>query len=401
MYKRKSLAALIRFHILASAAAIAPMCIQNAYAQDEVAADEVEEVVITGVRNSLKESASLKKNAAQIMDAISAEDIGQLPDNNMAEALQRVTGIQIGRDDSGAGSGFQVRGLSENRVEIDGQSMAGSGESRSNSFGSIDSALFSGVEVYKSPMADMTEGAIGATIRLKTKQPLAYKKTTFNINAQAKEHVLVDDLAHKVSALGATKFDLDKLGEFGVALNLSNETQVSQAHSFSSNWGLANPDQIQGSSIFTNADGLKNNIYRPQNLNLEQKGFDEEKIGYNLNLQWAFSDRAEVSFSANQTSRERFTTTNQMGINTSKAILARDVTDSNVKDEPVILGPFTRPAAENSFLRICNKDENFDGRVDAACHEPATGEADRFVLQNGVVASQGSEQSGERNTLKS
>ena len=294
MFKTNLLAKHVKLALLASMTVVTPL---TANAAEEVnqaeITNDVEVISVTGVRSSLRDAAFLKKSASQIMDAISAEDIGQLPDNNMAEALQRVTGIQINRDDTGSGSGFQVRGLSQNRVEIDGQSMAGSGEDRSNNFGSIDSALFSGVEVIKSPMADMTEGGIGATVRLKSREPLSFKKPTVNINAALKQDVLADDKGNKLAILGADKYDLGDLGEFGVLVNLTRDEANRATHQFGSNWQLATKEQLDGSDIFLNDDGLKINLYRPQNLALQQQEFAEDKYGANLNLQWAINENAQ------------------------------------------------------------------------------------------------------------
>ena len=111
-----------------TAASIGTLLFMQVSHAQEAADSPVEEIVITGVKQSIQDAASIKRKASQIMDVISAEDIGQLPDNNIAEAMQRVTGVQISRGDTGEGDGFQVRGLSENRVEVNGRSMSSSGE---------------------------------------------------------------------------------------------------------------------------------------------------------------------------------------------------------------------------------------------------------------------------------
>ncbi|MFD2429184.1 TonB-dependent receptor plug domain-containing protein [Sphingobium scionense] len=80
-----------------------------------------EDIVVTGIRSSLQGALNAKRNAAQVLDAISTEDIGKFPDKNVGEALQRVTGVQLTRSD-GEGSGITIRGAdpSLNRVEING-----------------------------------------------------------------------------------------------------------------------------------------------------------------------------------------------------------------------------------------------------------------------------------------
>ena len=100
--------------------------VTNAQTSDEA----IEEVIVTGIRASLQDAINKKRNADDIRDVINAEDVGKLPDSNVAEALQRITGVQIGRS-FGEGSEVAVRGISTNRVELNGQTQVGTGASRS------------------------------------------------------------------------------------------------------------------------------------------------------------------------------------------------------------------------------------------------------------------------------
>ncbi|MCP6600399.1 TonB-dependent receptor plug domain-containing protein, partial [Klebsiella pneumoniae] len=81
-------------------------------------------IVVTGIRASLEQAADIKREAEQVMDVITAEDVGKLPDANVAEALQRVTGVQITRV-FGEGQSVSVRGLQQVRVEVDGRTLLG------------------------------------------------------------------------------------------------------------------------------------------------------------------------------------------------------------------------------------------------------------------------------------
>lgn len=85
---------------------------------------EEQEIVVSGIRNSLQQAAQVKRDAPQVMDVITAEDVGKLPDANVAEALQRVTGVQITRV-FGEGQSVSVRGLQQVRVEVDGRTLLG------------------------------------------------------------------------------------------------------------------------------------------------------------------------------------------------------------------------------------------------------------------------------------
>ena len=115
-----------------------------------------------------------KRDATGVVDAITAEDIGDFPDTNLAEALQRITGVAIDRD-RGEGARVTVRGFGAdfNLVTLNGRQMpTHSGFGRSFDFGDIASESVSGVEVYKTAQASVPTGGIGATINVLTAKPL-------------------------------------------------------------------------------------------------------------------------------------------------------------------------------------------------------------------------------------
>ena len=161
--------------VLAQAADAAP----NAA---EPAANTAENViVVSGIRASLKSALEIKRNGQGVVDAISAEDIGKFPDTNLAESLQRITGVSIDRN-AGEGSTVTVRGFGPdfNLVLLNGRQMPtstlggsdGAPSSRSFDFANLASEGISGVEVYKSGRATLATGGIGSVINIKTARPL-------------------------------------------------------------------------------------------------------------------------------------------------------------------------------------------------------------------------------------
>src|SRR5690606_12475149 len=106
---------------------------------------EIEEIVIQGIRQSMEAAVDHKRNDGRVVDAIVAEDIGKLPDNNIAGALQRITGVSINRD-FGVGSEVSIRGLPQNRVEVNGRSTIGGGRN-GISFQDFPASFLSSVEV--------------------------------------------------------------------------------------------------------------------------------------------------------------------------------------------------------------------------------------------------------------
>ena len=132
----------------------------------------MEEVLVKGIRGSLANALDQKRNADSLVEVIIAEDIGKLPDQNLAEVLENVTGVQITRT-AGVGTGVQIRGTNANRVLFNGVATVSSGSGRSGiNFEDVNPAIISAVEVIKSPEAKTLEGSVGGTVNLRTIRPL-------------------------------------------------------------------------------------------------------------------------------------------------------------------------------------------------------------------------------------
>ena len=143
-----------------------------AFGQDESVIEEI--IVQGGIRGSLKASMDIKRDSMGVVDAISAEDIGKFPDANLAESLQRITGVSISRS-RGEGSQVTVRGFGPeyNLVTLNGRQMpTHNGTSRSFDFGDLASEGVAGVQVYKTGRADVPSGGVGSTINISTPKPL-------------------------------------------------------------------------------------------------------------------------------------------------------------------------------------------------------------------------------------
>ena len=106
--------------MLAGGASLAVLAVTPACAQDAAAPAEEDAIIVTGIRASLEQAADIKREAEQVMDVITAEDVGKLPDANVAEALQRITGVQISRN-RGEGDRVQVRGLQQTQTLLNGR----------------------------------------------------------------------------------------------------------------------------------------------------------------------------------------------------------------------------------------------------------------------------------------
>ena len=178
-------------------------------------AEQLDVVVVTGIRGSFAASERSKRKANQIVDGISAEAIGKLPDPNIAEALQRVTGVQIQREDA-SGSYVSIRGLDPTftKVTINGQSQTAA-RSRSGETGynlsSLGSSIASSLEVFKSPTAKMEEGGVGGTVNIVKKRPFEIGRTRVSLGLKPTYEVEAGKLNPRIDAFYNTLLS-DKVG---------------------------------------------------------------------------------------------------------------------------------------------------------------------------------------------
>jgi len=185
----------------------------------EPGAPDLQEVVVTGVRRSLENAISTKRNADTVVDAISAEDVGKFPTENVAESLQRVTGIQITRF-RGEAQNVTVRGLPPDftLVQLNGHQLtsaigpASSGLNRSFDFTILPSEFVSSIEVYKAPTADLEEGGLAGTVIAHTVRPLEIGRRKFAGTLSAEDESNRDKWAPRASAFYTDVFAEGKLG---------------------------------------------------------------------------------------------------------------------------------------------------------------------------------------------
>lgn len=205
-------------------ALLAAGCSVSVFAQTT---EEPEEMVITGIRSSLQQALSVKKDSDAIVDAINAEDIGEFPDKNIADSLQRIPGISVDRI-WGEGRDIFVRGTNStmNRTLMNGQNVASAywwandNPSRGFNYSILASELVSSLEVYKSPEADIDEGSIGGTVIVRTRKPLDLASGTINLSAESVYSELPDVWDPQLSALGSWK---NEEGTFGVLASINSQ----------------------------------------------------------------------------------------------------------------------------------------------------------------------------------
>jgi TonB-dependent receptor len=185
-------------------------------APDEAAQAE-QEIVVTGIRASMQSAQARKQNATQIVDSIVAEDIGKLPDVNVTEALQRISGVQVARD-RGEGGSVAIRGLSQVLVTLNAREIFTAGGGRSFNLQDYPAELLAGLDVYKSPSANLIEGGIGGTIDLRTRKPLDFDGFFASASVLGRYSDLIEKVKPMVSGLVSTRWNAGD-GEMGLLLS--------------------------------------------------------------------------------------------------------------------------------------------------------------------------------------
>jgi len=190
----------------------------SALAQDS-ATQSVEVIQVSGIRASVKENLNNKRFSDSIVDAINAEDIGKFPDKNVAESLQRISGVTIQRQ-FGEGAGVSIRGagLDLTLTTLNGQNVASTGwfvlepAKRSFNYELLPSELVGKLEVYKSSQADLAEGGIGGTVVVNTRKPLEMTSNTFFGSAEAQYQTDSGETDPQLSGMYSWKDEEEKFG---------------------------------------------------------------------------------------------------------------------------------------------------------------------------------------------
>lgn len=186
---------------------------------DKKKAETLGVVYVVGDRAGLDSAESRKRYADQLMDSIVATDIGKLPDTNVADALQRVTGVQVTQDE-GEGSTVAIRGLTEIETQLNGNTIFTAAGARSLNFEDIPAELMAGVDVYKSPTPDQVEGGIGGIVDLRTHRPFDFDGFKAAASVGGEHASLAGKTKPRVSGLLSDTWNTD-IGKVGALVALS------------------------------------------------------------------------------------------------------------------------------------------------------------------------------------
>lgn len=255
---------------------------------DDPTAADAGDVIVTGIRASLQGARDRKRNAEQVIDSITAQDIGALPDRSVSEALQRVPGVTLQRTNenrdparlSSEGGGVFIRGLSFVRSELNGRDVFSANSGRALSFEDVSADLLAGVDVYKNPSAELVEGGIGGIINLRTRKPFDATGRVVAFSGDINYADLREKAFISGNALVSDRWQTG-IGEIGVLLsysigNIGNRTDSVSA----SRYDRATLSQPQ--------DGFAagSTVYLPNALGFRRIDWQQRRTAFDGSIQW-------------------------------------------------------------------------------------------------------------------
>ena len=358
------------FTIVGGAVLINPV-----FAQEQQA-DELDTVVVTGIRGSLQASMDIKKNSSGIVDAISAEDIGKFPDTNLAESLQRITGVSIDRV-NGEGSQVTVRGFGPNfnLVTLNGRQLpaasvgtitgnptsAGSqGNSRSFDFSTLAAEGVSGLEVYKTGNAATPSGGMGATINIRTIKPLeGGNKSSIGVKAmmdEGSDNEITPEVSGPFSwANDGETFGVSAFASYQDRKSSVRGVSVEQFQFFKYDPGLS----FLSAAEVANAPAQDALMALPTNIGISQADIERERINGMVTFQWAPSENTTITADAMYSSQTLAQDSLVPGMWFSRQFSYIEFNGSDVVATPVkVIEPVALPGGRGKDLFYANYDDN-------------------------------------------
>ncbi|CAM3231655.1 TonB-dependent receptor [Asticcacaulis taihuensis] len=276
-------------YALLSTALAGLLTVSSAMAQEAASpaapADDATEVVVTGFRKSLASALKNKKNDTRVSDGISSEDLGKFPSENIAEAIQRIPGVQMANV-NGRGATISIRGLGPQyaMTTVNGQSFASADFNDGFRYDIIQTELASSIQVYKSPTADMDAGGLAGTVNIETVHPLDKKGRELVVSVKGqKSNNAKGGITPKASISYVDQFDGGKLGVF---LGANYQELSDRAdYLFMDRW-------------FTSANTDGTTLYTPRRIRYRRIDRDTLRQQFNVAVQYRPVAGLELGLSA-------------------------------------------------------------------------------------------------------
>lgn len=262
-----------------------------ALAQDDTEGDQIEEVVVTGIRENLMTAQDLKYDAETVIESITADDLGSFPDKSIAEALQRVPGVTVNRfaatsdtaHFSAEPSGVLVRGLNLVRTEFNGRDSFSANSSRGLSWGDVSPELMSRVDTYKNQMAELIEGGIAGSVDMRTRLPFDRDGRSIAATLAVNYNDLSEETTPEGSAIYSDRWDTG-VGEMGFMANVAYSNVMTRSEG----------NQLYRMNRFRDVYAPDTLLYIPASIFFRDNLYDRTRIGTALAFQWQNPDESLI-----------------------------------------------------------------------------------------------------------
>lgn len=270
---------------------------------------ETGEVVVEGIRRGQLQSLSREKNAVRVMDVISADEVGKLPDDNVAEAVQRIAGVSI-QTDKGQGRFVTIRGSSPelNNVTLNGNILASTADTRATALDLLPASMVSSVEVTKAVTPDMAGNAVGGTINVSTLSALDRNQSflfgTFEGLAHTQQTSFYDySRPYRASVTGGSQFGSDE--SFGVVVSAFAERK-------DYSWTTV------GADGWERIDGAPT----PGGFKTEMERTARERYGVNANVEFRPSQRTHAYLDVHYSATEQTDSKYEQNVNSAEELVS-------------------------------------------------------------------------------
>jgi len=250
--------------------------------------DDVEVVVVTGIRYSVEKAQDIKMNSEGMVDAIVAEDIGKMPDLTAAESIARIAGVQVDRYNDEA-TGFLIRGLPDVTTTYNGREFW-TAELRRGQLQDFPSAALAGIEVYKSTTADMIEPGLAGLVNIRTRRPFDFEGEKINVGVHYGYNEQSKESSPAANVLYSNRWDTNA-GEFGF---LGNITYAESQYAQGIRYNDTRLRTTENTWHFPDTEGANPNAILPEQVGFYNTTGDRWRPSGNIALQWRPMDELEI-----------------------------------------------------------------------------------------------------------
>ena len=347
-------------------------------------AEQTEVIEVRGIRGTIQDSISIKREATTVVDGLSASDIGDLPALSIGEALETLTGASSHREQGGA-TEISIRGLGPflGSTVFNGREAANGSGDRSVNFSQFPSELFNKISIYKTQEASLIEGGVSGQIALETVKPLDFGKQRFQFEYKANwnpDNSSLEDpernLGSRFTASLIDQFESDTFGEIGLSLGVQKNlaTNPEQEARTTSGWRDCRFDPNSSAGVYSsgNCDSGDGDlvlevdpetgvapdagvpfVFAPSSYSYRQNITDDDRESLFAALQWKPNDRLEINIDGEYSDRVFTEVRNDLVFAESRRIDSPDVSAEDRLDGELIV-------TENGALRSFTNEQRIE-----------------------------------------